>query len=192
MFAPGASLTGSRTRSRSRSSRDRWRRRRPPAARCGRGAGARRLAVVGATVVGWNEGFLDALVTPPPLRAGLVGGSVGLGAVVLLARSVTRLAEASERDVPALIRAVRLAFLAVAAFAAAAGWAIGHPLPPHHRGGHRRDRRARDIVPAPRRRATLTSPAQAQALSASASVASVGVEPRPSRALPQAAYGGSR
>ena len=32
-------------------------------------------------------------------------------------------------DVPGLIRAVRLAFLAVAAFAAAAGWAIGHPLP---------------------------------------------------------------
>ena len=87
------------------------------------------LALVGATAVGWNEGMLDALVTPPPLlRAGLVGGSVALGAV-LLARSVTRLAEASERDVPALIRAVRLAFLAVAAFAAAAGWAIGHPLP---------------------------------------------------------------
>ena len=87
------------------------------------------LAVVGATAVGWNEGMLDALVTPPLLlRAGLVGGSVALGAV-LLARSVTRLAEASERDVPALIRAVRLAFLAVAAFAAAAGWAIGHPLP---------------------------------------------------------------
>ena len=87
------------------------------------------LALVGATAVGWNEGMLDALVTPPLLlRAGLVGGSVALGAV-LLARSVTRLAEASERDVPALIRAVRLAFLAVAAFAAAAGWAIGHPLP---------------------------------------------------------------
>ncbi len=30
---------------------------------------------------------------------------------------------------PGLIRAVRLAFLAVAAFAAAAGWALGHPLP---------------------------------------------------------------
>lgn len=28
-----------------------------------------------------------------------------------------------------LIRAVRLAFLAVAAFAAAAGWALAHPLP---------------------------------------------------------------
>ncbi len=87
------------------------------------------LAVAGATWAGWNEGLLDVLVTPPPLlRAGLVGGSVALG-VVLLARSIGRLGESSERDVPALIRAVRLAFLAVAAFAAAAGWAIGHPLP---------------------------------------------------------------
>ena len=87
------------------------------------------LAVVGATVVGWNEGLLDALVRPPALlRAVLVGGSVALG-VVLLARSLGRLAEGSERDVPGLIRAVRLAFLAVAALAAAAGWAIGHPLP---------------------------------------------------------------
>jgi hypothetical protein len=87
------------------------------------------LAVVAATVVGWNEGLLDVLVAPPPLiRAGLVGGGVALG-VVLLSRSVGRLAEAGERDVPGLIRAVRLAFLAVAAFAAAAGWALGHPLP---------------------------------------------------------------
>ena len=87
------------------------------------------LAVVGATWVGWNEGLLDAIVTPPALlRAGLVGGSVALG-VVLLARSLGRLAEGSERDVPGLIRAVRLAFLAVAALTAAAGWALGHPLP---------------------------------------------------------------
>jgi hypothetical protein len=42
---------------------------------------------------------------------------------------VGRLAEGGEDDVPGLIRAVRLAFLAVAALAAAAGWAIGHPLP---------------------------------------------------------------
>jgi hypothetical protein len=87
------------------------------------------LAVVAATVVGWNEGLRDVLVTPPPLiRAGLVGGSVALG-VVLLARFVGRLTEAGEHDVPGLIRAVRLAFLAVAAFAAAAGWAVGNPLP---------------------------------------------------------------
>jgi hypothetical protein len=87
------------------------------------------VAFVGATVLGWNEGVLDALVTPPPvLRAALVGGSVALG-IVLLGRSVGRLAEGGEDDVPGLIRAVRLAFLAVAAFAAAAGWAIAHPLP---------------------------------------------------------------
>jgi hypothetical protein len=87
------------------------------------------IAVVGATVVGWNEGLLDSLVTPPAIvRAALVGGSVALG-LVLLTRSVARLADAGEGDVPGLIRAVRLAFLAVAALAAAAGWALGHPLP---------------------------------------------------------------
>lgn len=87
------------------------------------------LALVAATFAGWNQGLLDSLVTPPPLiRAVLVGGSVALG-LVLLARSLGRLAASSERDVPALIRAVRLAFLAVAALTAAAGWAIGHPLP---------------------------------------------------------------
>jgi hypothetical protein len=87
------------------------------------------LAVVAATVVGWNGAWLEAIVTPPPIvRAALVGGAVVLGAL-LLARSVGRMAEAGTQDVPGLIRAVRLAFLAVAAFAAAAGWALGHPLP---------------------------------------------------------------
>lgn len=87
------------------------------------------LAVAAATIVGWNQGLLDTLVTPPPLlRAALVGASVALG-VVLLGRSVGRMAEAGQDDVPGLIRAVRLAFLAVAALAAAAGWALGHPLP---------------------------------------------------------------
>ena len=87
------------------------------------------LAVALATVAGWNSGLLDALVEPPPLiRAALVGGAVALG-VVLLGRSVTRMAGAGEHDVPGLIRAVRLAFLAVAAFAASVGWLVGNPLP---------------------------------------------------------------
>ncbi len=69
------------------------------------------LALVAATVVGWNGVLLDALVAPPPiLRAALVGGGVALGAL-LLARSVGRMADAGTNDVPALIRAVRLAFL---------------------------------------------------------------------------------
>ncbi len=87
------------------------------------------LALVGGTLVGWNAGWLDRIVSPPPLvRAALVGGSVAV-AVILLSRSLARLAEAGRDDVPGLVRAVRLAFLAVAAFAAAAGWALAHPLP---------------------------------------------------------------
>jgi hypothetical protein len=91
--------------------------------------GAGLLALLVATLVGGNEGWLDALVTPPPLvRAGLVGLSVVVGGALLL-RSIGRMAESGADDVPGLIRAVRLAFLAVAAFAASAGWALGHPLP---------------------------------------------------------------
>jgi len=87
------------------------------------------LAVAAATVVGWNGGVLDALVEPPPLaRAALVGSAVALGAW-LLAQSIRRMAIAGTSDVRGLIRAVRLAFLAVAAFAAAAGWLLAHPLP---------------------------------------------------------------
>ena len=86
-------------------------------------------ALVLATVAGGDPAWLEALVTPPPIaRAALVGASVTL-AVLLLSRSLGRMAEAGHDDVPGLIRAVRLAFLAVAAFATAAGWALGHPLP---------------------------------------------------------------
>jgi hypothetical protein len=87
------------------------------------------LAVAAATVVGWNVGVLDALVEPPPLvRASLVGIAVVLGAW-LLTQSTRRMAIAGTSDVRGLIRAVRLAFLAVAALAAAAGWLLAHPLP---------------------------------------------------------------
>lgn len=87
------------------------------------------LAVVAATVIGWNDGWLDAVVAPPLIvRSALVGLGVAVG-VALLGRSVGRMAEAGTDDVPGLIRGVRLAFLAVAAFAAAAGWALAHPLP---------------------------------------------------------------
>ena len=57
----------------------------------------------------------------------MVGGA-------LLGRSVARIGEgrgdpAGEPNLPLMVRGVRLAFLAVAAFAAAAGWLLGHPLP---------------------------------------------------------------
>jgi hypothetical protein len=86
------------------------------------------LAIVAATLVGSNGATLDAIVHPPPLiRAGLVGGSVAI-AVILLSRGLARLAGGTD-DVPCLIRGVRLVFLALAAGAAATGWALGDALP---------------------------------------------------------------
>lgn len=86
------------------------------------------LAVVAATLAGGDGAFLDALVRPPaPIRAALVGGSVVI-AVMLLSRGLARLAGGMD-DVPGMVRGVRLAFLAVAAAAAAVGWVVGDPLP---------------------------------------------------------------
>ena len=86
-------------------------------------------AVVAATVLGSIDGALGAIVTPPPIvRVALVAIAVAVG-LILLTRALGRMSEAGTEDVPGLIRAVRLAFLAVAAFAAAAGWALAHPLP---------------------------------------------------------------
>jgi hypothetical protein len=86
------------------------------------------LAVVGATVVGANADVLDAIVHPPAfVRAALVGGSAAV-AVILLSRGLARLASGAD-DVPGLIRGVRLVFLALAAAAAGAGWALGAALP---------------------------------------------------------------
>ncbi len=91
-------------------------------------------ALVLATLAGWNDGWLDGVVRPPLIvRAALVAGFTLLG-VALLARAATRIADVGAahhpgRDLPGMVRAVRYAFLAVAAFAAAAGWLLGHPLP---------------------------------------------------------------
>ena len=90
--------------------------------------GAGLLAVVAGTALGLAPAFLEAVVHPPAIvRAALIGGSVAIG-VVLLTRSLAAMS-AGETDIRRLIRGVRLAFLAIAAFAAAAGWAAGSPLP---------------------------------------------------------------
>jgi hypothetical protein len=86
------------------------------------------LAVIAASLAGTDANRLDAIVHPPPLvRAVLVGASAGLAAV-LLSRGLARLASGRD-DVAGLIRGVRLVFLAVAAGAAGAGWALGNALP---------------------------------------------------------------
>ena len=86
------------------------------------------VAVVAATLVGANADALEAIVHPPPIiRAALVGASAAI-AVILLSRGLARLAGGRD-DVPGLIRGVRLVFLALAAAAAGAGWALGDALP---------------------------------------------------------------
>jgi hypothetical protein len=91
-------------------------------------------ALIAGTLAGWNAGLLDALVTPPTIvRATLIAVSSVVG-VALLAGAASRIGDAGrrehpERDLAGMIRGVRLAFLAVAAFAAAGGWALGHALP---------------------------------------------------------------
>jgi hypothetical protein len=90
-------------------------------------------ALVAGTLFGWDSRVVEALVSPPALvRAALVAAAILLGAR-LLARTVAGLNVAGRpgegRDVAGIIRAVRLVFLAVAAFAAAAGWILGSPLP---------------------------------------------------------------
>ena len=98
------------------------------------------LAIAAGTALGWDADALAAFVTPPtPIRAALVGLAAGIG-LVLLFGALNRLAAddgtvgradagPSTRDIGTMIRGVRLVFLAVASFAAAAGWLVGHPLP---------------------------------------------------------------
>ena len=90
--------------------------------------GAGVLAVMVGTALGLAPNLLTGVVHPPTIiLAALIGGSVAIG-VVLLTRSLVAMS-AGETDIRRLIRGVRLAFLAVAAFAAAAGWTLGSPLP---------------------------------------------------------------
>ena len=87
------------------------------------------LAVAAATVAGSGTGWLDAIIAPPPLlRAVLIGGTAILAGWLLL-EAIRRMGTAGTSDVRGLIRAVRLVFLAVAAFATCAGWVLGNPLP---------------------------------------------------------------
>ena len=96
--------------------------------------------IAAGTALGWDADALAGIVTPPTfLRAALIGLAAGIG-IVLLVGALNRLAVPSDadtaprdgappRDIATLIRGVRLVFLAVAAFAAASGWLLGHPLP---------------------------------------------------------------
>jgi proteasome lid subunit RPN8/RPN11 len=95
--------------------------------------GAGLAALVAGTLFGWDARVVEVLVSPPVVvRSALVAAAVVIGAW-LLVRAVAGLSVAGQpgdaRDVAGMVRAVRLVFLSVAAFAASAGWVLGSPLP---------------------------------------------------------------
>lgn len=85
------------------------------------------LVLVGLTVAG--RGDLLARLLEPPTWAGVaLAVAAALVGLVLLSRAAQRLTT-SANEPRQLIRGVRLVFLAVAAFAAAAGWLLGSAMP---------------------------------------------------------------
>jgi hypothetical protein len=85
------------------------------------------LALLAATAAGWSDAVNAILVSPPPVVRFLLGTTAALVGIVLVLRSADRLSTST--DPPDLVRAVRIVFLAVAAFAAAGGWLVGSPVP---------------------------------------------------------------
>jgi len=100
------------------------------------------VAAVGvAMVAGLAPDLLAGIATPPPIvRAGLAGLAIVVGGRLLLA-AVRRIDGAVRRgpggaagslgdaDLGAMVRGVRLVFLAAASFTAAVGWLLAEPLP---------------------------------------------------------------
>jgi len=104
------------------------------------------LALVLGTLAGWSGPFANAVLSPAPLVRVMLAAAAFLLGIAWLAQALGRLSTPSPASPdmhdpdpaprppggphPAvLIRAVRLAFLAVAAFAAAFGWLVGQAVP---------------------------------------------------------------
>ncbi len=89
------------------------------------------LGGIGAVVIASFAGHFDvmgSILEPPPVGRLLFGVAAVLVGIVLGMRAIARVGGGTD-DPRSLIRAVRLVFLALAAFAAAAGWFIGSALP---------------------------------------------------------------
>jgi len=84
-------------------------------------------AIVGASLIGRLD-TMGVILEPPLVGRVLFGAAAVILGVVLGMRAIERFGAATG-DARALIRAVRLVFLSLAAFAAAAGWFIGSALP---------------------------------------------------------------
>jgi len=98
------------------------------------------VAMAVAIAVGILPDLVRGIAAPPPIvRAALAGAAIVIGARLLLSAvrridtSIRREAgpatRISDADLGAMVRGVRLVFLAAASFTAASGWILGEPLP---------------------------------------------------------------
>jgi hypothetical protein len=97
-------------------------------------------AIVVAMVAGLAPELLSLIAGPPPIvRAALAGLALVLGGRLLLSairridgafrREAGPAGSVSDADLGAMVRGVRLVFLAAASFTAAGGWILAEPLP---------------------------------------------------------------
>jgi hypothetical protein len=84
-------------------------------------------ALAAGTAAGWSQALTELLFSPAPVLRVILAFLAFVAGFVLLTRSAEQLHRST--DPPELVRAVRIAFLAVAAFAAAGGWLVGSPVP---------------------------------------------------------------
>ncbi len=82
---------------------------------------------IGVAMVAGRSDLLVALLEPPVPVGWVLGTAAAVLGVWLLLRSSEQVG--SSREPVQLVRAIRLLFLAVAAFAAAAGWFVGSAVP---------------------------------------------------------------
>src|SRR5262245_20410402 len=94
------------------------------------------VAVVALSVPGVAADAIGAIAGPPALVRAFLAGVAVVGGLALLRRALllieaTRTASdgLTARELATMVRGIRFAFLAAAAFAAAAGWIAGDPLP---------------------------------------------------------------
>jgi hypothetical protein len=94
------------------------------------------IAVIAVSVPAFGADALAALATPPALIRAFLAAVAVVGGLALLRRALalidaTRRASdgLTARELATMVRGIRFVFLAAAAFAAAAGWLIGNPLP---------------------------------------------------------------
>jgi hypothetical protein len=84
-------------------------------------------AAIALAMIAGRSDLLTVALQPPVPVSWLLGAAAALVGIVLLLRSADQVGTAAE---PAeLIRAIRIVFLAVAAFGVSAGWFIGSPVP---------------------------------------------------------------